>query len=114
MRKSRTTVAGLTENDKETLSDPTHLFQTLEKFHVSVPEYAAIAMVTARPDRGSLSSSFFEDPAEFFLHYTKTLVFKRKPEAVIACFSRELGSKIWTKHDPPTLIGVNLETRLRS
>jgi hypothetical protein len=113
MRKSRTTVAGLTEDDKATLSEPGHLFQTLEKFHVSVPEYAAVAMVTARPDRGSLSSSFFEDPAEFFLYYTKTLIFKRKPDAIIACFSREPGSTIWAKHDPPTLIGVNLETRLR-
>ena len=95
------------------LSDPNRLLQALERFNVAIPQFAAVAMVYSRPERGSIAASFYEDTAEFFLNYTKTVVFKRKDDAIIACFSREPGSTVWVTHSPPTLIGVGLETRLR-
>lgn len=77
---------------------------------VPMPSWAKLLFAFCR-DGGSLDVSFFEDATDFFLWYAKVLV-RRKDDMVTASLQQEVSGH-WQVFAPPTLVGVNIRTRLR-
>jgi len=113
MRKSRVRITDINEGIFEELArDQTKFFDNLDILSINVPKWAAVAFIFMRLDRKSIELTFYEDAKDFFMYYTKRLV-RRQGDYRVACFSRE-ESEDWRPFIPPTLIGVNLKTKLRS
>lgn len=111
MKKSKMSVAGLEGEDRQILFEPNSLFGILQKQKISIPKYASVIMFYSRPEKGSLSILFYENKEEFFGYYTKFLVTSRHPDGIIVCYEKQ--GNVWSVSNPPTLIGLNLETKLR-
>lgn len=113
MRKSRTVVKDIDAANYATIAaDFQSVFSLLESLGVVVPAWATSMLVFTRSDKRYLDVSFFDDTKEFFLWYSRVLI-DGADNLRFAAFSREQG-KDWKAFVPPTLIGVELRTRLRS
>jgi hypothetical protein len=113
MRKSRTVVKDISEETYSGLSgDPQHFFSTLDILGIASPAWATAMFVFTRPSRRSLDVSFFEEAQDFFIWYSRVLI-DRKEDMRVASFNRAIGESVWKIFSPPTLIGIDLQTRLR-
>lgn len=112
MRKSRIKLSEINEEIFEAIvNDPPKFFDNLDTLTITIPKWATIAFLFIRIDKMAVELTFYEDAKDFFLYYTKRIV-KRQGDYKVACFSRE-ESEDWRGFIPPTLIGVNLKTKLR-
>lgn len=85
-------------------------FSTLEKLDIATPTWATMLFLYIREEKPTIDVSFFEDAKDFFLWYSKVLILQG--DAVrYAAFARDESG--WQPFSPPTLIGVNLKTKLR-
>jgi hypothetical protein len=110
MRKNRFVLSG-TEKTLYTsiVSTPLSFFQSLEQIGTAIPSWCAVILLAARPEF-KLDISYFENAADFFLWYSKISLSREEMERV-AAFIQEKNN--WVVFDPPTLIGVDLRTKLR-
>jgi hypothetical protein len=112
MRKSRTVVKEVEIEVADQIGlNPNTLFGQLEKYEIAVPTWATMLFVFARSDRKILDVSFFEDTKDFFLWYSKVLI-RRVKDVKAASYSKDVTNE-WKLFLPPTLIGVNLRTKMR-
>lgn len=113
MRKSRTVVrdVDVKVSDKTGLN-PADIFSSLEKMDIPVPSWAVMMFIFSKEEKKVVDVSFFEDTKEFFLWYSKVLIRSAgSVDLTSASFAKEGDS--WKLFVPPTLIGVNLRTKLR-
>jgi hypothetical protein len=110
MRKSRIKLTDVSTEIFNELVKGDKTFGALESLAIKVPDWAKLILVASKPDKGLLEAGFFEDAKDFFLFYTKKVL--RTSGLQITCLSRELTNE-WKSFTPPTLIGTNLETKLR-
>lgn len=109
MRKSRTVVSDADEVITDFINDHHGAFKLLEKLEIVLPDWAEMLFVFARKDKKRFDVSYFEDAKDFFLWYSKVLITQKDLQAI--SFTRKDAE--WLVFVPPTLIGVNLRTRLR-
>ncbi len=111
MRKSR---IKLNEIDPTLLqaisSDPIQLIFNLESLEVAIPKWAILLLVGFNEDLRQLDLMFFEETQDFFLRYAKQAIRRSDQITLHSFMNKEAG---WKVFDPPTLIGSNLQTRLR-
>ena len=111
MRKSR---VKLTEIDPTIIQsiakEPIEIFNQLVPLAITMPSWTNIVFFCQDPSKSNLDIMFFEDVQDFFVRYAK-MVIRRPAEVNLFCFINK--GKGWQSFDPPTLIGANLETRLR-
>lgn len=108
MRKSRTVVNDVEVHWEDNFGNqPQGVQHLLDNLGIPVPDWVKFMLVSGRDD--ALDFSFFEDVGDFYVWYTKTLMRRRAKHT--ASFQHE--AKQWTIFVPPTLIGVDLRTKLR-
>lgn len=110
MRKSRVVVKDVDPSLYEQFTVES-VFPLLEKLEISVPSWAAMLFAFIRTEKQSLDVSFFEEAENFFMWYSRVLV-GRPEDLKLVSLARNPG-KDWLPFAPPTLIGVNIRTKLR-
>jgi hypothetical protein len=112
MRKSRIKLTEVKEDIFDFVIDsPVKFFSHLDSLRIEIPEWSKVLFLSFKESDLSIEVTFYEDAKDFFLLYTKRII-KRKKYTTFSCFSREESSD-WKQFTPPTLIGVNLKTKLR-
>ena len=112
MRKSRTVVKDIEASLYATIAtDFLSVFSLLESLDIAVPAWSKTMLAFTRRDKRYLDVSFFEDSKDFFLWYSRVVI-DRLEGLRFGAFTREHGNE-WKMFVPPTLIGVELKTRLR-
>ena len=110
MRKSRFTVVD-GEVHAAVKKEPLAIFDLLEGLSLDDPKWAQMALLYVRKSKETIDISFFEEPKEFFLWYSKVLIVNGDKVFANAFIREDDGT--WSPFSPPTLIGVNLKTKLR-
>lgn len=119
MRKSRVT---LTDVDDETINDfftgvklrNIDLLNVFEALSVPAPNWAKMLMVASQRSRSVISFFLFESSIDFINSYTKMmLIFGESLDVASFAFEETDGKNEWKIYHPPTLIGLNLRTKIR-
>jgi hypothetical protein len=111
MRKSRNVVRDIEDKLAAQLSvNPTEIIDALKGMDIVVPSWASMVFAFVRETKKLIELSCFEDPKDFFLWYSRVMISKPEDMKVVS-YSKQ--DDQWKLFLPPTLIGVNLETRLR-
>ena len=111
MRKSRFTLRDVNEVTIAKFDENlNNIFSIMEELDISIPKWAKMLFVFSVKDK--IDVSFFEEINDFFIWYSKVLI-KRKDSMIVSSFKYDDILKQWQLFFPPTLIGVNLETRMR-
>lgn len=92
--------------------DGSLIFNHFESQELAIPTWATTIFIYVRLDQPKIDISFFEDVKDFFLWYSKVLI-AIAGKITNYCFQYDDTLKEWRPFDPPTLIGVNLRTKLR-
>lgn len=108
MRRGQVTLTGLTQ--QELVADP---LTAMKKAGFGVPEYAINCIVSVRAEKGIARMMFFENSDEMLTQYTKFLLFRRRPDAIVSYYMRASGNSPWLKVPAPTLVSTHIETKLR-
>lgn len=112
MRKSR---IKLYEVDLELLEvitiDPNELIFELDLLEIIIPQWATLMLVGCNLELQCLDFMIFEETQDFFLRYAKQAIENPEDVSFYSFIEKETG---WELFGPPTLIGENLHTRLRS
>lgn len=90
---------------------PSGLFDVMKNYDVALPSWATMILTFANPVRKSWEVAFFEGVKDFFIWYSKVLI--KGPEGIKTFAYAKDESGEWKLFVPPTLIGVNLQTKLR-
>ncbi len=100
--------------DEDALNEavlPSDLFEKLKLLDIPVPAWADMILVFPNTVKKSLDVSMFEEGKDFFIWYSKVLI-KGPGSGKSNCYAKDdVGD--WKIFVPPTLIGVNLRTKLR-
>lgn len=107
MRKSRVVVKDIEVGEVT----PSGVFSFLAEFEVNIPSWATSLFFFIRVQNKSADAAFFEDINDFLVWYSKVLL-NRKDDMHVVSFNRDEG-KDWVVFVPPTLIGLDLKTRMR-
>jgi hypothetical protein len=111
-RKTRTTIREVNNGFFELKNaEADKVFECLEKDGVTIPEWAKYCLIVTKKVKSTYDVGFFESEQEFYLRYSKVLVINRSPLTNYMTFSK---IKNWSVFLPPTLIGLDLVTRLRN
>lgn len=112
MRKSRIKLMEINEELFNSIaSDMSGLGGHLKSLNIKSPEWSKILLFSLKGEDLSVEVVFYEDAKDFFLFYTKKII-KQSDDNVIGCFDRVKDGD-WKEFAPPTLIGINLKTKLR-
>lgn len=111
-RKTRTTIRDV-KNDFFDIknTEPDKLFEHLSADGVSVPDWSKYCLLVCRKLKKTYDVGFFEDEQEFYVRYSKVLLMTRSDAVQFLTFSK---TKNWGTFFPPTLIGIELKTKLRN
>lgn len=110
MRKSRIKISIDKKITALIKKDPDKFFLKLKDLSISIPSWAKLTLLIVHPGV-SAEFDFFEDAKSFFLTYTKRTL-KNNSDLKFICLSQEHSSE-WKSFIPPTLIGTNLDTKMR-
>jgi hypothetical protein len=108
MRRGQVTLTGMLQQDL--IADPLTAMKTAG---FGVPDYAINCIVSVRHEKGTSKMMFFENSDEMLTQYTKFLLFRRRPDAVISYYIRANANSPWLKVPAPTLVSTHVETKLR-
>jgi len=108
MRRGQITLTGLSSQDL--IADP---LSAIKMAGFSIPDYAINCIASVRSEKGTVRIMFFESSDEMLTQYTKFLLFRRRPDAIISYYMRTNSSTLWLKIPAPTLVSTHIETRLR-
>src|SRR5690348_13859556 len=77
MRKSRVTVTDLEEQTISAIkTNPLSIFGDFEKLEIDQPVWSKMMLFFLKKDQPTLDISFFEEPKDFFVWYSKLLISK--------------------------------------
>lgn len=110
MRKSQTIIKG--DNFFEKVPTDIEAFDKLAEDEVPQPTWGLFCFIAMSFKSRIYKVTFFEDSQEFLISYSKFLLLLNHPEH-IKIFCYELKNTIWHVYYPPTLIGIDLHTKLR-
>jgi hypothetical protein len=96
-RRGQIVLTGMPEDFFKENSDPLML---LYKAGMSIPDFAVACVVVTRLSQGSIRVMFFENGDDTLQGYTKFLLFRRKSDADVFCYSRKNSTSAWSSTPP--------------
>lgn len=88
------------------------VFSHFESNGIQIPAWARFCFVVRRTAKKSYDVTFYENEQEFYVRYSKVLLIANADTTSFLCFARNMDEP-WRNFHPPTLIGLDLKTRLR-
>lgn len=95
------------------LDNAARIFLFLEDLGIAVPSSALFMLLCLKLTENKFDIRFYKDQNDFLLDYTSCLL-KNREDYEFHSFNYEEEVESWDLFLPPPVVGLNLQTRLRS